>query len=53
MSRNSQANRKNKLATKREKLRASRARTNAEKSKIATIYLDESGNTIMIFQAVD
>lgn len=45
MSRNSQANRKKKLAYKRDKQRASRARAIAEKSKIATIYLDESGNT--------
>ncbi|MDR5860416.1 DUF3800 domain-containing protein [Halomonas eurihalina] len=45
MSRNSQTNRKKKLANKRDKLRASRAKANAEKSKIATIYLDESGNT--------
>jgi hypothetical protein len=45
MSRNSQANRKKKLANKRNKLRASRAKANSEKSKIATIYLDESGNT--------
>lgn len=45
MSRNSQENRKKKLSNKRDKLRASRAKVNAEKSKIATIYLDESGNT--------
>ncbi len=45
MSRNSQVNRKKKLANKTDKLRASRAKANAEKSKIATIFLDESGNT--------
>lgn len=45
MSRNSQAKRKIKLAKKKEKLRSERARVEAEKSKIATIYLDESGNT--------
>lgn len=45
MSRNSKANREKKVAKKRNKLRVSRAKVNAEKSIIATIFLDESGNT--------
>ncbi len=45
MSRNSKARREKKLAKKRDKLRVSRAKVYAEKSIIATIFLDESGNT--------
>lgn len=45
MSRNTQLNRKKKLSKKRALLRHSRAAVEAEKSKIATIFFDESGNT--------
>lgn len=45
MSKNSQANRKAKIAKEREKARKAQAKINSNKSQIATIYLDESGNT--------
>lgn len=45
MGRNSKANRNKKLANKHNKLRVARAKRNNEKSKIASIFLDESGNT--------
>lgn len=45
MSINSQARRAKKLTEKKKKDRVDLARKNAERSKIATIFLDESGNT--------
>lgn len=45
MSINSQARRKKKLAFKKKKETANLAKVNAERLKIATIFLDESGNT--------
>ncbi|MFP1681584.1 DUF3800 domain-containing protein [Alloalcanivorax sp. C16-1] len=45
MSQNSKANREKKLVKERKKLRAARAKVKAQKNKIATIFMDESGNT--------
>jgi len=45
MSQNSQARRKKKVANKKKKVTENIARVNAEQSKIATIFFDESGNT--------
>lgn len=45
MSRNSQARRKFKLADKKKKIAATIAKAESERLKVATIFLDESGNT--------
>lgn len=45
MSQNSQTRRKKKLAKQKKKITADLAKKYAEQSKIATIFLDESGNT--------
>ncbi|WP_349772143.1 DUF3800 domain-containing protein [Stutzerimonas nitrititolerans] len=45
MSKNSQANRKAKFLREKERSRKVQARINSNRSQIATVYLDESGNT--------
>lgn len=45
MSKNSQVNRKAKLAKEKEKARKAQAKIYSSRSQIATLYLDESGNT--------
>lgn len=45
MGKNSQANRKAKIAREKKALGKLRAKINSSRSQIATVYLDESGNT--------
>lgn len=45
MSKNSQANRKEKISKRKEKVRKNQAKINRNKLKVVDVYLDESGNT--------